>query len=189
MDAYIYNKSQCYYYLYSKPFKDITTEEVETVFRVNVYAQFWMLSEFLPELMSAENGGHIVCICSSAGLTGTSNLTSYCASKYALNGLMEALLHEYRHLYPKGRLEMTTVYPTTINTGLAKKTYTRFPRLVPILEAKETAEAVIAGMRRNKRKVYLPPQLEPMFCINHIVPNKVGDALKEFIGVGVHPHY
>ena len=148
-----------------------------------------MLSEFLPDLMSAPSGGHVVCICSSAGLTGTTNLTSYCSTKYALNGLMESLLHEYNHSYPNGRLQMTTVYPTTINTGFAKKSYTRFPWLVPVLEGNEAATEIIAGMRQNKRKVYLPPQLEPMVCINHILPNKVGDILKDFIGVGVHPHY
>ena len=54
-----------------------------------------MLSEFLPDLMSADSGGHLVCICSSAGLTGVTNMTSYCSTKYALNGLMEAFLQEY----------------------------------------------------------------------------------------------
>ena len=167
---------------------DITCEEVEKAFRVNVHSQFWMLSEFLPDLMSAGGGGHIICICSSAGLTGTANLTSYCSTKYALNGLMEALLHEYRHTYPKGNLQMTTVYPTAIDTGLAKRCYTRFPWIVPVLEAKNVAEEIIQGVQYNQRKVYLPPQLEAMFCINHILPNKVSDALKDFIGVGVLPH-
>ena len=158
------------------------------MFQVNVYSQFWMLSEFLPDLMSAESGGHLVCICSSAGLTGTSNLTSYCSTKYALNGLMEALLHEYLYLNPKGKLKMTTVYPITINTGLAKRSYTRFPHLLPVLNADEAAQEIIEGIQHNQRKIYLPGQLEGMFCINHVLPNKVSDALKTFIGVGVYPN-
>ena len=159
------------------------------MFRVNVYSQFWMLSEFLPDLMAAQSGGHVVCICSSAGLTGTANLTSYCSTKYALNGLMDALLHEYHQLNPNGKLKMTTVYPATIETGLAKRSYTRFPWLVPVLKAEEAAKEIVKGVQREKRKVYIPPQLEGMFCINHVLPNKVSDALKEFIGFGVHPHY
>ena len=147
-----------------------------------------MLSEFLPDLMSAKSGGHLVCICSSAGLTGTSNLTSYCSTKYALNGLMESLYHEYRHLNPKGRLNMTTVYPLTINTGLAKRSYTRFPSLLPVLKVEEASKMILDGVQRNERKLYLPGQLEAMFCINHVLANKVSDALKTFIGVGVHPH-
>ena len=149
-----------------------------------------MLSEFLPDLISAKNGGHIVCISSSAGLTGTPNMTSYCSTKYATNGLMEALHCEYTQLYPKGKLLMTTVYPFTINTGLAKNSYTRFPWLLPTTtEANDAVKKIIAGVRRNKRKIYIPAQIEPMFCLNHILPNKVGDKLREFLGVGVHPHY
>jgi len=171
-----------------KPFEDISPEEIQKVFGVNVYSQFWMLSEFLPDLKSAPNGGHLVCICSTAGLTGTSNLTAYCSTKYALNGLMEAIQHEYRDMHPKGRLKMTTVYPATINTGLAKKSYTRFPWLVPLLEAKDASKQILEAVQRNERKVYLPPQLEPMFCINHVIPHKLSDVLQHFIGVGVHPH-
>ena len=147
-----------------------------------------MLSEFLPDLMAAERGGHLVCICSSAGLTGVPNMTSYCSTKYALNGLMDAFLAEYRHLNPYGRLGMTTVYPYIINTGFAKRCYSRFPSIFSVLKANEVAQEIIDGVQHNQRKIYLPGKLEALVCINHVLPNKVTDVMKKFIGAGVLPH-
>ena len=65
------------------------------MFRVNVYSQFWTLFEFLPEFLEA-NYGHVVAMSSTAGVTGTPNLTAYCATKYAIKGLMDALYLEHR---------------------------------------------------------------------------------------------
>ena len=147
-----------------------------------------MLSEFLPDLMSADSGGHLVCICSSAGLTGVTNMTSYCSTKYALNGLMEAFLQEYSDLTPNGKLNMTTVYPYIINTGMAKRCYSRFPSIFSVLKTDDVAQEIIDGVQRNQRKIYLPGKLEALICINQVLPNKVTDAMKTFFGAGVLPH-
>ena len=170
---------------------DITKDEVEKVFQVNVFSHFWMLSEFLPELMSAHNGsgGHIVSLSSTAGLIGTPNLTSYCSSKFAITGLMETLQREYRQLHgSKAHLQITTVYPFIVNTGMAKKGYTRFPSLVPTTEPKEAVRIIIDGMRQNKRKIYIPEVLELIFSVNSILPHKLSDLAQDFVGAGVDPH-
>ena len=51
-------------------------QDIEQVFQVNVYSQFWTLQEFLPDFLEQKKG-HIVSMSSTAGLTGTPNLTAY----------------------------------------------------------------------------------------------------------------
>ena len=61
---------------FSKQFMSHSPEDIEKVFRVNVYAQFWTLQEFLPSFIE-EKKGHIVAMSSTAGMTGTPHLTAY----------------------------------------------------------------------------------------------------------------
>lgn len=50
--------------------------------------------------MIAQKKGHIVALCSIAGLAGLKNLAPYCSSKFAVRGYMEALSEELRHTTP-----------------------------------------------------------------------------------------
>lgn len=72
-----------------------TPEEIRRVFDINVLSHFWTLEAFLPD-MREKNRGHVVSISSIAGHVGLSNLVPYCASKFAVRGLLEALHEEYR---------------------------------------------------------------------------------------------
>ena len=79
---------------------------------------------------------------SMAGITGTPNLVPYCASKFALRGMMEALFLELRQDRPESKVgaiftiliiltpslrqvHLTTIHPFTVDTGLAKKPRSR----------------------------------------------------------------
>ena len=48
----------------------------------NEFSQFWTIFEFLPEML--ENGGHIVSMCSVAGIAPATYMVPYCASKHAI---------------------------------------------------------------------------------------------------------
>lgn len=62
-------------------------------FDVNVISHFWILQAFLPRMME-RNVGHIVAMCSMAGIVATKNLVPYASSKFAVRGLMEGLRNE-----------------------------------------------------------------------------------------------
>nr|ALS04327.1 short-chain dehydrogenase/reductase [Acartia pacifica] len=85
--------------------------DVERLFNVNVMSHYWTIFEFLPRMLSLGRG-HIVCMCSIAGITGTPNLVPYCSSKFALKGLMDGLFHELRLQYPDSRVKTTRNTPT-----------------------------------------------------------------------------
>jgi len=71
------------------PILQQSAEEIQRVFDVNVFSQFWTIQAFLSH-MQEKNRGHIICLSSIAGLVGISNLVPYCATKFAVRGLMEA---------------------------------------------------------------------------------------------------
>lgn len=70
-------------------------DEIRKLFDVNVLANIWVLQAFLPHMLSKRRG-HIVAMSSIAGLCGLNNLVPYCATKFAVRGLMEALHEELR---------------------------------------------------------------------------------------------
>lgn len=79
----------------SRPLWEQKHQEIRKVFDVNVMAHFWIFEAFLPQMIE-KNRGHLVSISSVAGLIGAANLVPYCASKFAVRGMMEALFEELR---------------------------------------------------------------------------------------------
>lgn len=77
------------------PLPQQSAEEIQRVFDVNVFSQFWTIQAFLDQ-MKEQRRGHIICLSSIAGLVGLANLVPYCATKYAVRGMMEALHEELR---------------------------------------------------------------------------------------------
>ena len=88
-------------------------------FNVNVVAHFRTIQHFLPDMIKQKKG-HIVTIGSLAGMAGSPRLSDYCASKFAVIGLDDALRSE---LFMKGHsdyISTTIVCPFITNTGMFK---------------------------------------------------------------------
>ena len=111
-------------------FMNHTPEQIKRIFDINVLAHFWIFQAFLPSMIQ-RNYGHVVALSSIAGIFGQPNLVPYCASKFAVKGLMEALYEELRSMNKEkpSNIKFTTVYPYMVNTGLCKNPYYRFKNL------------------------------------------------------------
>src|SRR3989344_1811957 len=72
--------------------KNITEEEIDKTFDVNCKGLFLMSKECLPAL--EKNSGVIINVSSVAGKKGYSEMSVYCASKFAVIGFTEALSQE-----------------------------------------------------------------------------------------------
>nr|CAD7197858.1 unnamed protein product [Timema douglasi] len=107
------------------PFMAHNSQEIQRIFDINVMAHFWMLEAFLPSMIN-KNHGHFVALSSMAGLMGIANLVPYCASKYAVRGLMEAMAEELREGNHQLDVKFTTICPFIVDTGLCKKPRTRY---------------------------------------------------------------
>lgn len=84
--------------LVNKPFEQITLTEIESVYKVNVFAPFYLTQQLLG-LMGRTNKSHVVNISSMGGFQGSAKfpgLSAYSSSKAAIAGLTECLAEELK---------------------------------------------------------------------------------------------
>ncbi len=93
-------------------FEELPIEKWHTMFRTNVDGIFYCTRLVLPGMKKAE-AGHIINISSVAGNTGIPGMTGYCATKYAVRGLSNALFKEVR----KFGVKVTCIYPGSVKTN------------------------------------------------------------------------
>lgn len=73
--------------------EDTTTSDLDNMFRVNVYSQFWLSAQVLP-IMKAKRSGYILNIASFAGKVGFPFNSAYVAAKHAVVGFTASLRAE-----------------------------------------------------------------------------------------------
>ena len=98
------------------PVEKMDTLVFDRMLAVNLRGPFLMSRALLPGMKSRKRG-HIVNISSTAGRRGFAGGGAYCASKFGLAGLTEAMRYEAR----ASNVRVTCVYPSTVNTDLVKK--------------------------------------------------------------------
>ena len=170
-----------------KPFQSFSPQEIEKIFGVNVFSQFWTVKEFLPRMISL-NKGHIVSMSSMAGIVGTPNLVPYCASKFAVKGFMDALFLEVRASSPEANINMTTIHPFVVDTGLAQKPRSRFQKFIPFTKPEAAAEKIVSAMRRNSEYEFIPSFLCLISAITKLIPRSGQLALMDFLDCACDPH-
>ncbi|MBD3403359.1 SDR family NAD(P)-dependent oxidoreductase [candidate division GN15 bacterium] len=123
-----------------KPVDQITIEEWQESLAVNVTAPF-LLSQRLLSNMS--EGAAIVNLLSIAASNGFPTWSSYCATKFALDGFSRALREELRS---RG-IRVITVSPSATNTELWDSVSGDFAR-ERMLDPGEVAEAIAFALSR-----------------------------------------
>jgi NAD(P)-dependent dehydrogenase (short-subunit alcohol dehydrogenase family) len=94
------------------PVETLEVDDWDRVFAVNVRAPF-VLSKLVFSRMRERGGGTIVNVSSIAGRRGWANAAAYCASKFALTGLTQALAAEGR----QHNIRACVLYPGAMATG------------------------------------------------------------------------
>lgn len=95
--------------------EELTTEEITENFDVNFFAVVRVIQQALP-LLRKQRSGHIINISSIAGFAPGTGWSMYCAAKFAVSGLSEALAND---LKPLG-ISVTNVLPEWFRTNFAK---------------------------------------------------------------------
>ena len=170
-----------------KPIESYSQQEIEKIFGVNVFSQFWTVQEFLPRMISL-NKGHIVSMSSMAGIVGTPNLVPYCASKFAVKGFMDALFLEVRAGRPEANIKMTTIHPFVVDTGLAQKPRSRFQKFIPFTKPEVAAEKIISAMRRDIEYEFIPSFLCLISAVTKLIPRSGQLALMDYLDCACDPH-
>jgi NAD(P)-dependent dehydrogenase (short-subunit alcohol dehydrogenase family) len=91
--------------------EEATTDEVERLFRTNVFGLLGVIRATLP-YMRAQRSGHVINLSSIGGYHGSAGFGIYCSTKFAVEGLSEALFAE---LAPLG-VHVTVVEPGYFRT-------------------------------------------------------------------------
>jgi NAD(P)-dependent dehydrogenase (short-subunit alcohol dehydrogenase family) len=97
--------------------EEATAEEVEAVYRTNVFGLLAATRAVLPQ-MRAQRSGRILNISSIGGYRSAPGFGIYCSAKFAVEGLSEALHHE---LAPLG-IHVTVVEPGYFRTDFLDST-------------------------------------------------------------------
>jgi NAD(P)-dependent dehydrogenase (short-subunit alcohol dehydrogenase family) len=98
------------------PVTELAAADLEAMLHVNLFGALWVMQESV-RLMQAQGGGSIVNVSSLAGRRGVSPLGGYCATKFALVGLTEALRTEL-HGSP---IHVGLVMPGVVETPMAER--------------------------------------------------------------------
>ncbi|XP_070337333.1 epidermal retinol dehydrogenase 2 isoform X5 [Equus asinus] len=164
-----------------KNFLDCPDELIEKSFDVNFKAHLWTYKAFLPAMI-ANDHGHLVCISSSAGLTGVNGLADYCASKFAAFGFAEAVFAETVAQKQMG-IKTTIVCPLLINTGMFEGCTTKFPSLLPVLEPEYAVRKIVDAILQEKVYLYIPRVLYFLVFLKSILSSKIATLLFEYLGI------
>lgn len=164
-----------------KRFLDSPDPLVEKTMQVNAVAHFWTYKAFLPAMIAA-NHGHLVSIASSAGLCGVSQLSDYCASKFAAVGFAESIDMDLRTLRKTG-VKTTIVCPYVINTGMFDGVKAKWPRVLPILDPEYVAEKIITAVRRNQEMLFIPRILYVLYFFKSFISVKTTVLILDYLGV------
>lgn len=129
-----------------KPLVDMTLEELEKVYRTNVFGAFLMAREAARHFID-QGSGELINIASTSGLRGSGGRTAYASSKFALRGMTECWRDELR----RHDIRVTLVNPSEVMTNFAAKAGVERERSDKKLTPREIASAVVGALKVDAR--------------------------------------
>jgi 3-oxoacyl-[acyl-carrier protein] reductase len=124
-----------------KAIGEITSEEFDSVLGTNLRGVFLVTQAVLPK-MKERKSGTIVAISSLGGRNGFAGGAVYCASKFAVRGLMQSLFLEVRDF----DIRVITIFPGSVDTDFFDTAgHPLGIRAAHVLRAQDVAGAVHAA--------------------------------------------
>jgi NAD(P)-dependent dehydrogenase (short-subunit alcohol dehydrogenase family) len=168
------------------PLEHMRREDFERAMNLHFWAPFHLIMKALPHLRR-RGEGRIVNIASIGGKMAVPHLAPYCASKFALVGLSDALRAELA----RDRIHVTTVTPGLMQTGSkgnarfkgdhpAEYTWFSLSTALPFasIKAERAAAQIISACRRGAPSLAIPFAARAAILGNAIFPNIAGSTMK-----------
>ncbi|MFI5307455.1 MAG: SDR family NAD(P)-dependent oxidoreductase [Polyangiales bacterium] len=137
-------------------FDEQSIEDWEWIVGINFWGVIYGCKFFLPYLKLADEA-HIVNLSSMFGFIGVPTQSSYCATKFAVRGLSEALWGELR----EHGIGVTSVHPGGIRTNIAKSARASHSEIkqgviefidrVPV-SPDQCARQIVSAIKKNKMR-------------------------------------
>ncbi|MFE4572921.1 3-ketoacyl-ACP reductase [Paenibacillus chitinolyticus] len=126
---------------------DMDPEQWERIIQVNLMGTYYVTRAVLPGMIQ-QNSGNIINVASTAGERGFATGSAYCASKFGVLGLTEALMQEVR----KSNIRVTALTPSTVNTDLASNAGLKIGDEDRMMQPEDVAELITTTLK-------LPPRV------------------------------
>ena len=149
--------------------EDMPIEEIETLWAVNMMGTIYATQAAIP-LMRKQGRGHIINVASVAGKRGGPGNSIYCATKFAMVGMSEALRVELRG----SGIEVSVICPVSTATEFFEVSSARSKRdhmpIGPIQTAEKVARAIVRCARKPRPEVIVYPPARILVLINALSP-------------------
>jgi NAD(P)-dependent dehydrogenase (short-subunit alcohol dehydrogenase family) len=146
---------------------------------VNLMGPIHVIECFVPPMIAAGRGGHLVNVSSAAGLLGLPWHAAYSASKFGVRGVSEVLRFDLR----KHRIGVSLVCPGGVATPLTDtvqiagvdQTGAAFKRMQAHFRKRaatpeQAADAILRGVRRNRYLVYTSRDVQLAYLLQRVFP-------------------
>jgi NAD(P)-dependent dehydrogenase (short-subunit alcohol dehydrogenase family) len=152
----------------------LTHRQWRAMIDVNLMGPIHVIEAFVPAMMAAGRGGHLVNVSSAAGLVALPWHAAYSASKYGLRGLSEVLRFDLaRH-----GIGVSVVVPGAVKTPLVRsveiagvdRDHPRVARWVDrfsghAVTPERAAAAILAGVVRNRFLIYTSADIRALYAV------------------------
>ena len=138
-------------------------EHWRRLIEINLMGPINVIESFIPPMMEARRGGHLVNVSSAAGLFGLPWHAAYSATKFGIRGVSEVLRYDLR----RHRIGVSLVCPGGVATPLVgtveivgvDREHPRMKKLVGIFENRakspeHCAGKILDGVKKNRYWVY-----------------------------------
>ncbi len=149
--------------------QDLTLTDLEAMLRVNLFGALLMMQATL-RVMERQGGGTIINVASLGGRRGITPIGGYCATKFALVGLTEALRTE---------VDARKIHVGLVMPGVVETPMVHGPHQEPIapewptalnMPATWVATAVLLAARFRLREIAVPPGAATVELIGALAP-------------------
>ena len=144
---------------------------------INLMGPIHVIENFVPPMVAARNGGHLVNVSSAAGLIGLPWHAAYSASKFGLRGLSEAL----RFDLARYRIGVSVVVPGAVRTPLVDtveiagvdRNDPQVSRWVDrfsghAVSPEKAADKILAGVGRNRFLIYTSADIRALYAFKRL---------------------
>jgi NAD(P)-dependent dehydrogenase (short-subunit alcohol dehydrogenase family) len=155
----------------------LTHEQWSQMIAINLMGPIHVIETFVPPMVTAGRGGHLVNVSSAAGLIALPWHAAYSASKFGLRGLSEVLRFDLaRH-----RIGVSVVVPGAVNTPLVNtveiagvdRDDPRVSRWIDrfsghAVSPEQVAEKILVGVAKNRFLIYTSADIRALYAFKRL---------------------
>lgn len=155
----------------------LTHQHWKSMIDVNLMGPIHVIETFLPPMVAARRGGHLVNVSSAAGIVALPWHAAYSASKYGLRGLSEVLRFDLaRH-----RIGVSVVVPGAVKTPLVQtvqiagvdRDHPRVAKWVDrfsghAVSPEHAAAKILQGVARNRFLIYTSADIRALYLFKRL---------------------